>query len=110
MLTRRKPTVFFTRRLTRIDPSPHFSRAVIILAAASLLLVAGCDGLNPYKIGERSISRYLRDSLGPSRNYKVRIHKEGTRLRGGYISHLTVAADDLTTKSGFQIRRLDADL
>jgi hypothetical protein len=76
----------------------------------SLAVLPGCDGLNPYKIGERSIERYLYDYIGPAENYDIHIHREGTNLRRGLISHLTVSADDLTTKSGFHIRRIDADL
>ena len=104
-----------SRRLPRRGFSPGTSFPIkrlsflLILPTLSLTL-SGCDGLNPYRIGERSITRYLSDLLGPAKRYQVHIHKSGTRLRGGYLSRLTVAADDLVTKSGFQIRRLDADL
>lgn len=96
--------------LIRISSARRRRLAATALIVCGALLASGCDQLNPYKIGERSVRRYLSDTLGRAQKYSVHIHRSGTDLQRGYISHLTIAADDLQTKSGFQIRRLDADL
>jgi hypothetical protein len=78
--------------------------------ATVALLGAGCSGLNPYRIAERSIGDYLKDNLGPAERYRVHVDRDGSRLTGGYLSHLSVSADELQTKGGIRLRRLDADL
>ncbi|MBW3624206.1 MAG: DUF2993 domain-containing protein [Armatimonadetes bacterium] len=83
---------------------------ILPFALIGFALLSGCDQLNPYKIGERSVTRYMKDLMGPAERYNVKIYKKGSDLRRGYISHLTITADDLRTKKGFDIRRLDADL
>jgi hypothetical protein len=83
------------------------------IAAAGMLLVllaAGCANLDPYRIGERSIAKYLRSEVGPADRYRVHIDRDGSRIRSGYISHMTVTAEGLESKGGIRIRRLDADL
>jgi hypothetical protein len=78
--------------------------------SALLLAGSGCSKLNPYKIGERAVRDYLVGFIGPARRYHVHIKREGTDLSSGYLSQLTVGADDLRTSSGIVLQRLDADL
>ena len=81
-----------------------------LILLSLLVLSAGCGKLNPYRIAERSVARYLRDELGPAERYRVRIDRKGTDLYGGSLSHIAVSADELRTSSGFLVKRLDADL
>ncbi len=78
--------------------------------ACLLILCAGCDSLNPYRVGEKAVAKYMVTFLGPAERYQVHIDKEGARLRGGYVAHMTIAGDEVRTASGFSMRRLDADL
>ena len=81
-----------------------------LAAAVGLLAGSGCGGLDPYKIAERSVRRYLADYLGPARNYRVRIDRQDTRLTGGYLSRLDISAEGLRTKGGFEIESAEAEL